>query len=168
MTRYRAAGIVAALLVLSTAKTATADITGFLGLSGGPSVRTTWGLAAGISFLVVGVEFEYADVADSPENAAPRIRTGSGNLLLQTPFAVGGIQLYGTAGAGGYRMTWEVPLAGQGSSETNAAVNLGGGVKLGLLGPLRLRADYRYFRFMGAPAGQENIHRFYIGANLAF
>jgi opacity protein-like surface antigen len=168
MNRNRAVGMAAALVIWLAASTASADITGFLGLSGGPSVRSTWGLAAGISFLVVGVEFEYADITEAPEDGAPRIRTGSGNVLLQTPVAVGGVQLYGTAGAGGYHMTWIQGTAGLDLSHTNATVNVGGGAKIGILGPLRLRADYRYLRFMGAPVGHENIHRFYLGANLRF
>ncbi len=143
----RTAVVAAALAAWLAATTASADMTGFLGLSGGPSTRTAWGLAAGVSFLVVGLEFEYADIGESVENLAPRIRTGSGNLLLQTPVIVGGLQVYGTAGAGGYHMNW---TGGQEGSDTNVAVNVGGGVKVGLIGPLRLRADYRYFRFMGA------------------
>ena len=165
----RAVVVGAALVCLLLAQRASADITGFVGLSGGPSTRSTWGVAAGVSFLVVGLEFEYADISESfGTEHSPRIRTGGGNLLIQAP-ALAGVQIYGTAGAGGYHMTWQVaPDAGQLSSNTNVGVNLGGGVKIGVFGPLRVRADYRYFRFMGAPVGYENVHRFYVGANLKF
>jgi opacity protein-like surface antigen len=163
MKRNHAGILVAALAAwLVASAPASADITAFLGLSGGPSVRHGWGLAAGVGFVVVGLEFEYADASESVEDGAPRIRTGSGNLLLQTPMAIGGVQIYGTAGAGGYHETLGL------LSETNACVNLGGGVKVNLLGPLRLRVDYRYFRFLGAPLGNENVHRVYVGGNLKF
>jgi opacity protein-like surface antigen len=163
MTRNRVAVLVAALAAwLAGSTPASADITAFLGWSGGPSVRDGWGLSAGIGFVIVGIEFEYADASESVENAAPRIRTGSLNLLLQTPMAVGGVQLYGTAGAGGYHQ--DLGLL----SETNASVNLGGGVKINLAGPLRLRIDYRFFRFVGTPIGADTVHRFYVGGNLRF
>ncbi len=167
MTRNRAAVVVAALATwLLSAVPASADLTAFLGLAGGPSTRAGWGASVGISFLIVGLEGEYADVGQSVENGAPRIRTGSLNLLVQTPMAVAGVQLYGTAGAGGYRMTWETGLPEP--SETNAAVNFGGGVKIKLVGPLRVRLDYRYFHLLGSPIGYENLHRFYVGGNLKF
>lgn len=163
MNRNHARVIVAALATWLAASTpASADITAFLGLSGGPAVRSSWGLAAGVGFVIVGIEFEYADTSESEADAAPRIRTGNMNLLLQTPMAVAGVQLYGTVGAGGYHQDLGV------LSETNATVNLGGGVKFGLMGPLRLRIDYRFFRFLGTPLGDPNVHRVYVGANLKF
>ena len=36
-------------------------------------------------------------------------------------------------------------------SETNVGVNVGGGVKMSLAGPLRLRLDYRVFTLKGTP-----------------
>jgi len=47
------------------------------------------------------------------------------------------------------------------------AVNLGGGAKIHLVGPLRLRLDYRVFNLQGTPR-YETYHRFYVGANLRF
>jgi opacity protein-like surface antigen len=163
MKRNRVVVLVATIAGWLAASTpASADITAFLGLAGGPSVRQSWGLAAGIGFVIVGIEFEYGDTSESAEHAAPRIRTGSFNLLVQTPMAVGGVQVYGTTGAGGYHEDMGA------LSATNASVNLGGGVKVNLAGPLRLRFDYRYFRFLGAPLGEDNVHRFYVGGNLRF
>ena len=52
-------------------------------------------------------------------------------------------------------------------SETNAAMNIGGGAKIKLVGPLRVRLDYRVFKLQGSPL-YETYHRFYAGANLAF
>ncbi|MCC7243449.1 MAG: hypothetical protein IT180_16105, partial [Acidobacteria bacterium] len=74
---------------------------------------------------------------------------------------VSGVQVYGTGGVGLYR---EALVA---ASETSTAVNLGGGAKIRLLGPLRLRLDYRVFRLQGSPLNQ-TYQRFYAGANLAF
>jgi hypothetical protein len=141
---------------------ASADITAFVGLSGGPTVRNGWGLAAGLGLAIVGIEFEYADVSESLADGAPRTRTVVGNLLVQTPVPIGGVQLYGTVGAGGYHQDLGV------ATETNACVNVGGGVKIRLAGPLRLRVDYRVFRWMGAPFGADTSQRVYVGANLSF
>jgi hypothetical protein len=91
----------------------------------------------------------------------PSLQTGSGNVLVQTPIEVGGIQLYGTVGGGVYR---ERLLSRQ---ETHFTSNLGGGVKVRLAGPLRLRLDYRLFRLQGSPL-HSTYHRFYAGANLGF
>jgi Outer membrane protein beta-barrel domain len=82
-------------------------------------------------------------------------------VLRQTPVDLGGVQLYGTVGFGAYHE--ELRDVG----ETNAAVNLGGGAKIRLVGPLRLRLDYRVFQLQGSPL-DDTYHRFYAGANLRF
>jgi hypothetical protein len=82
-------------------------------------------------------------------------------VLIQTPLDVGGFQLYGTIGGGVYR---ERLVEHQ---ETHFTSNLGGGAKIRLLGPLRLRLDYRLFRLQGNPL-HSTYHRVYAGANLAF
>jgi hypothetical protein len=51
--------------------------------------------------------------------------------------------------------------------ETHLTTNLGGGAKIRLAGPLRLRLDYRLFRLQGSPL-HTTYQRFYAGANLAF
>ena len=120
---------------------------------------TVTGLGPG--FRHVGFEFEYAHTSEDAVEELPGLRTYSGNLLIQTPIEVSGVSLYGTAGLGAYRET----LGDE--SETHAAVNLGGGAKIRLVGPLRVRLDYRVFRLQGSPR-HETYHRFYAGANLAF
>jgi len=83
------------------------------------------------------------------------------NGLLQTPIPIAGMQFYGTAGAGVYHETLlDV-------SETNVGINIGGGVKVSLVGPLRLRFDYRVFTLQGDPR-HEKPQRFYAGVNLKF
>jgi hypothetical protein len=46
-------------------------------------------------------------------------------------------------------------------------INVGGGVKVNLAGPLRLRFDYRVFTLQGDPL-HSNPQRFYAGLNLKF
>jgi hypothetical protein len=80
------------------------------------------------------------------------------NGLIQTPTRT---QLYLTAGAGFYRER----LATE--SETHVGTNIGGGIKVGLIGPLRVRVDYRVFALRGSPL-QKTPQRLYAGANLSF
>lgn len=89
------------------------------------------------------------------------MRTGSGNVLFQTPVEIKGMQFYGTTGGGVYReRLGEI-------QETHFSSNIGGGVKVRLAGPLRARFDYRVFRLSGEPINQ-TYQRFYAGGNLAF
>ena len=53
------------------------------------------------------------------------------------------------------------------ASETNFGINVGGGVKMTLVGPLRLRLDYRVFTLQGTPR-HSKPQRFYAGMNLKF
>jgi hypothetical protein len=80
------------------------------------------------------------------------------NGLVQTPTST---QFYLTAGGGFFRER----LASEG--ETFVGTNIGGGVKLSLAGPVRLRLDYRVFNLRGNPL-YANPQRFYAGINLAF
>jgi hypothetical protein len=151
--------LLVALLALPTP--AAADITAFIGLSPTPETRAVRGLALGFGLLVIGFEFEYANAVEDSIEGSPALQTGSGNLLVQTPIEVSGFQLYGTVGGGMYR---ERLIAHQ---ETHFTTNLGGGVKIRLAGPLRLRLDYRVFRLQGSPL-HSTYQRFYAGANLGF
>ena len=147
--------------ILCAAAPADADVTAFVGANATPSNRPVRGFAAGLSLLVVGFEIEYSDTAADEMAGAPGLRTGSFNLLLQTPFGVGGLQFYGTAGVGVYQED------GDGLEETNAAMNVGGGIKIAIAGPIRLRLDYRLFTLRGSP--QHDRHqRLYAGLNLGF
>lgn len=161
-----------ALACLAVAGSASADITGFLGRSSGTDgtgARSVKGVAVGTGFLVVGFEVEFASTPEAVEDAAPGLRTGMGNVLLQTPFAIHGVQPYATTGAGVYRETLSAQGGGQAArQETNLGFNSGGGVKIGIAGPLRLRLDYRIFTLRGSPLTSSPLHRFYAGANLRF
>jgi hypothetical protein len=143
------------------ASTARADITAFLGANTTPDTRAVRGFALGAGLLIIGFEGEYSYTPDDPTSSAPSLTTGSGNLLLQTPVAPLGIQPYFTTGGGLYHETLGT------HSDTNFALNTGGGVKVTLFGPLRVRVDYRVFK-LGSGALYSPAHRIYAGLNLKF
>ena len=153
--------LIVLLIVLSSAAPAFADATAFIGTTITPANRPTKGVAVGVGLLIVGFEFEYASAGESLEDAAPSLWTGMGNVLLQTPFPVAGMQFYVTTGAGLYREKLEE------RQETHAGFNTGGGAKISLFGPLRARVDYRVFKLRGEPL-HSVVHRIYAGVNLAF
>jgi hypothetical protein len=140
---------------------AAADLTAFLGASSSPSTRPMKGFAIGTGLLIVGFEFEYAHANEKLEKGAPSLRTFMFNGLLQTPIPIAGMQFYGTAGGGVFRETLDR------NSETNLGIDVGGGVKMTLAGPLRLRLDYRVLTLRGSPL-YSNPKRFYAGINLKF
>ena len=86
-----------------------------------------------------------------------------GNVLLQTPIPVAGIQFYLTAGGGLYRER----LGSNQVTDFGFGLNSGGGAKISLLGPIRARLDYRVFRLRGEPL-HAVVHRIYLGLNLGF
>jgi opacity protein-like surface antigen len=161
-------------LLLAAGGTAEADITAFLGATTSPGTRTTQGIAIGAGLIIVGFEFEYSQASGDDETepaclvpgsgeCKPSLRTGMGNLLLQTPRGLGPVQVYGTVGGGVFRERFE----GTDEGETGFGSNVGGGAKINLLGPLRLRIDYRVFKLSG-DAVHKTPKRFYVGGNLAF
>jgi hypothetical protein len=164
MTRFSRTRTIAPVLALAmgflvgAASPAHADITAFIGLSPTPENHGARGFSVGVSLLVIGFEFEYANVSEDELEQLPGLKTYSGNVLLQTPTST---QLYATIGAGGYQENLG-PL-----QETHAGINVGGGVKIPLLGPIRVRADYRVFQLRGSPL-HSTYQRFYVGGNLAF
>lgn len=159
--RFSLAPLFCAIVVLGAPAPASADLTGFVGATSTPSTRATKGVAVGTGILIAGVEFEYSHATDDLVNGAPELHTFMFNGLLQTPVPIARMQFYGTAGGGLFRETLNL------SSETNVGINVGGGVKVSLLGPLRLRLDYRVFTLRGTPL-YSNPQRFYVGINLKF
>lgn len=148
-------------LLLAVPSTASADLTAFLGTNPTPVNRVTTGFGVGVGLVIVGFEFEYGHTRENVDELAPSLRTFMFNGLLQTPIPIAGMQFYGTAGAGAYRESF-----GE-ASETNVGINVGGGVKVSLAGPLRLRFDYRIFTLQGSPS-YPRPQRFYAGLNLKF
>ena len=151
----------ATLIVVATSSPAFADATVFLGSTLTPANRAAKGIALGVGLLIVGFEFEFSDTSETPLEGAPALRTGMGNVLLQTPVPIAGMQFYATAGGGLYRERLGT------RHETQIGVNTGGGVKISLAGPIRARIDYRVFKLRGEPL-HSVVHRVYAGLNLAF
>ncbi len=140
---------------------ASADATAFLGFTTSPTTRSARGFALGFGLLIVGFEFEYSSASEDPPSGTPSLRIGSFNGLVQTPFEIAHMQLYATAGGGVYH---EVLGA---ATSTSFATNLGGGVKVSLVGPIRVRIDYRVFHLTGS-ALYSHPQRLYVGFNLKF
>ena len=155
----RIAAIFALAVLWSTP--AFADVTAFIGSTTTPANRAVKGLALGVGLLIVGFEFEFAETGEVLADAAPSLRTGMGNVLLQSPIPVAGIQFYLTTGTGMYRERLGT------LQETNFGFNSGGGAKIALLGPIRARLDYRVFKLRGEPL-HAVVHRVYAGLNFAF
>ena len=149
------------VMLVTLPRPVAADVTAFIGLSPTPETRSVRGFAAGLGLLIIGFEFEYARTIEDEDEGSPSLHTGSGNMLVQTPIEVAGMQLYGTVGGGFYRERLVD------TQETSLATNIGGGAKIRLAGPLRLRLDYRLFHLRGDALFQ-TYQRFYAGANLTF
>lgn len=153
--------VLALVLLLAATRPAHADVTAFLGLSPTGATRTGQGLAAGAGLVVVGFEVEAARLSESADDSAPGLSTASANLLVQTPLDISRTQFYGTAGVGVYRETLGT------RRETSVGGNVGGGLKIRVAGPLKLRLDYRLFRLQGQPVYRV-WHRVSAGATLGF
>ena len=154
--------IALALFLLSIAAPARADATLFIGVNTTPSSRATPGFSAGLGIIpAVAWEFEYAATSDELEAGAPSLKTGTGSIMLQTPVAVFRLQPYFEAGAGWYSEALEA------RTDKGFAADVGGGVKIVLIGPLRLRVDYRAMK-LGSGALYSPAHRIYAGLNLGF
>jgi opacity protein-like surface antigen len=164
------------VVLVAAASPARADLTAFIGAQSNPSTRMTRGVSGGAGFLVVAFEGEYAqaagdDTCPSPSHTAgctPSVRTVMFNGLVQTPKGIlPKAQLYATVGGGYYRVRFE----SQDVQDTGFGTNIGGGVKIDLAGPLRLRLDYRLFKLTKdteSGGSMPTAQRFYAGVNLAF
>ena len=160
----RRIAIIVFFIVFGPATAAFADLTAFVGAQVNDERQAFRGAAIGVGLLIVGFEFEYAHAGEDESSGLSSLRSGSGNVLLQTPFPIFGIQLYFTTGAGVYREKLErIDF-----QETNLAINTGGGAKITLIGPLRARLDYRVVKLRGEPLRPSVVHRIYAGVNLAF
>ena len=162
--------VFAAMFLLSSAAPAFADLTAFLGRTANGTARPAKGFAIGTGLLIVGFEFEYSatdeelDVQSGSEFLAPELKTYMFNGLLQTPVPIARTQFYGTIGGGVYHESLSTEPDGD---ETSFGTNIGGGAKITLVGPVRLRLDYRIFSLRGTPR-HTTVQRFYAGVNLKF
>ena len=148
------------VLLLCASVPARADLTIFAGLQGSPVIRPTTGISLGFGLLLVGWEVEIARVTEEFEDAAPSIAAGTASLYVQNPVPISGVQFYAIAGAGLYRERLGIV------EQTDVHLALGGGAKVSLAGPLKLRLDYRYFRLRDA--FEPDAQRLYAGLTLSF
>jgi hypothetical protein len=163
------------VLLMAATRPAFADGTLFIGTvnpsnASNASRQATKGFAIGAGIVIVGAEFEYASAGEDEDHFGPSLKTGVGNVYLQTPIAIAGLQFYVTTGGGVYR---EKSTAGQQSdvTKTGFTSNTGGGVKISLIGPLKARLDYRVFKLLGdkpLPTWRSTVQRLYAGINLSF
>ena len=149
------------VIILGLPRPAHADITAFLGLSPTPDNRSARGFSGGLTMIVIGFEGEYSQILEDENENLAGLRTWSGNVFVQTPVEISKVTPYATVGGGVYRETLDEV------HETNIGVNAGGGLKIRLAGPFRVRLDYRMFTLKGDPR-HDTYQRFYVGANLAF
>ena len=152
--------------MLFFARPAWADITGFIGSTTTPVARMAKGLAVGTGLVIVGFEFEFSSTNEdlTASQQAPALQTYMFNGLLQTPIPIARTQFYGTVGGGVYHETLTTQ---PNNDQTNFGTNIGGGAKIALVGPLRLRLDYRIFTLHGN-ARHTPVQRIYAGVNLKF
>lgn len=149
------------LSLLLVPATASADITAFLGATPSPVNRGLIGTAAGFGLVIVGAEAEITRWPAVTTSGTAGLTTWSANGLLQTPGSLSPVQVYVTAGAGLYRESKGM------TTRMSTALNTGGGLKVKVAGPIRLRLDYRMFRLQGSPQ-TALMHRVYGGAALSF
>src|SRR6185437_16891391 len=96
------------LFMLSTARDARADLTGFIGRTYTPVGRPVEGFGVGTGLVIVGFEFEYSSTQEdltTPGTPGSALKTYMFNGLLQTPFPIARMQFYATAGGGVYHET---------------------------------------------------------------
>jgi hypothetical protein len=117
-------------------------------------------VAIGAGFVVVGFEFEYGKIVQDEPKGAPEVTTGMGNIMFMSPTF--GLQVYGTTGGGYYRERF------RDFTNSGFGTNLGGGVKIALTGPVRLRLDYRVFSLNSGTPIVRSVHRFYTGVSVSF
>lgn len=161
MRRRLACSALFVVCVFGVGRPASADLTAFVGTNQTPSNRPTRGMALGLSLIVIGFEFEYSEAVENRDVSAPSLQSSMFNMHVQTPFAVSGLQFYGTIGGGVYRERLD------NRQETSFGANLGGGLKMSVAGPIRVRFDYRLFTLRGKPL-HARPQRLYVGLNLAF
>ena len=149
------------LIMTGRAVPARADLTVFAGAQNAPTVRPATGIGLGFGLLLVGWEIEIARVSEEAEALAPSIASGTGSVYVQNPIPISGVQFYAIAGAGLYR-----ERLARVHEQTDGHIALGGGAKVQVAGPLKLRLDYRFFRLRNALA--ENPQRLYAGLTLSF
>ena len=129
--------------LLATAGPASADATVYAGAVTGGGSRSVVGGAIGFfpreTGAVIGFEIDHMRTIGGVTPSRPRIESSGGALLVQVYVVPRRFQAYGALGGGVFSQ--------DGGDQTAAgiAANFGGGIKITLAGPLRIRLDYRLF-----------------------
>jgi hypothetical protein len=125
---------------MAGANPAHADATVLVGLATPSAPHPTIAVSWGVARRMVGFEIEYAS-ATRTTGTTPSVGTIGVNLLVQLPEAVNGIRWYATGGLGIHAQSWN------GGGTYGSSRSIGGGAKVPLAGPLKVRLDYRFFFF---------------------
>jgi hypothetical protein len=146
------------------------NMTGFAGVAVASGPHPANGVAVGLKPQPgpVSLEFEYSRSRRDQVAGVLAIETLACNILVQPSRQRSRFQFYGTFGVGLYAPLHDPSRRRGGvhqSSEPDSARNIGGGAKVTLAGPLKLRMDYRAFFLAG---GESNQHRFYVGIVTGF
>src|SRR5262249_49137925 len=117
---------------------AAADATAYLGVmtAGGP--RLAVGFAYPHSPWMVGYEPGLMTAVGPATSKQSSVGAFSASVIVQPRSTIHGFQLYGPAGFGLYGEVYD-----HGGSGEVLATNIGGGARVGLAGPLKLRLDSR-------------------------
>jgi hypothetical protein len=153
-------------VVMAQAREFPINVTVHGGVALAPDAHPAIGVAVGVRPrpTPVSLEFEFARSRSEPAAGVPGIVTLQGNLLFQVPVRSARVEVYGTVGAGLYTL-----LRDNGLSEPNDARNFGGGVKVWLADPVKLRVDYRAIRlFPISGEYHSNAHRVSVGLVAGF
>jgi len=164
--------VLAPLMMLGFAPAAVAqtpppdvNLTAFVAAAMAPDAHAARGIGVGARPQPgpLSIEFEYCRGRSDPMTGMPSIVTFAANLMVQVPVRRR-LQLYGTVGVGFYVIQSDLD-----TSEGNDGPNFGGGVKLALAGPVKLRIDYRAFHL--APIDGDyhsNVQRLSLGLVVGF
>ena len=125
-----------------------------------PTARSR-GFALGVGLLIVAFEFEYATHVGRPNAGRAVAQDRDGQRAAADALRDLRLPAVRDRRRGLYRERLGA------HTETSVAPNTGGGVKVSLAGPLRLRVDYRVFK-LGSGALYSPAHRVYAGLNLKF
>jgi hypothetical protein len=155
------AALFAAVCLLAGPRQARADLTVFAGLQTAVDTRPATGISVGLGLLLLGWEVEVARANGQQATLIPSLATGTASVYVQNPIPISGLQFYAIAGAGVYRERLDATY-----QQTDGHLAVGGGVKIGLAGPLKLRLDYRFFKLRDALS--ESPQRVYAGLTLSF
>ena len=141
---------------------ASADITGFLGANTTPDNRPVKGVPSAPAFWSSASSSNMPPpIRMTPNGERRRSRPAWATCCCRRRSPIFGLQPYFTTGGGVYRER----LAS--TRHTGFGLNTGGGVKISLAGPMRLRSTTGCSNWEAARC-YSPAHRFYAGINLKF